>query len=146
MLTVKNISAKIIGLGIERILPGQTVALPKEYGESHPTIKFYLDRGWLAKSSGGGVLVPNDAKLDGGQAMPPEAGGDKAPEKNESDGDGDKAPEKNESGQKIPSKRDLSRMKLEELTKLAGEKGLQVSFNSTKDAVAELLIASFESE
>ena len=44
---VKNTGAKIIGFGTEYLVPGDSGELPKGYGETHPTIKYYIAKGWL---------------------------------------------------------------------------------------------------
>ena len=147
MLTVKNISTKIIGFGIEHILPDQTVTLPKEYNENHPTIKFYLDRGWLAKSSEGGVLVPQGAELgEKLEGIAVERGtqitGSPDTEKN-SLADEHEEDQIGEEGQSNLSKRNLDRMKIEDLKALAAERKLQVPDNCTKDAIVKIIIASF---
>jgi hypothetical protein len=46
---VQNTSAKPIGFVGGFIMPGKTGELPKGYGENHPTIQFYLKKGWLTK-------------------------------------------------------------------------------------------------
>ena len=135
MLTVKNTSPKIIGFGIESILPDQVVPLPKVYNESHPTIKFYLDKGWLTKASEGGVLVPPGTKLDEGQKNPEAESGSQT--------DGSEEEQNGEEGQENLSKRTLDRMKIEDLKALAAERKLHVPDNCTKDAIVKIIIASF---
>ena len=43
---VKNTGQKCIGLGAVTILPDETKELPVGYSEKHPTVKFYLAKGW----------------------------------------------------------------------------------------------------
>ena len=136
MLTVKNTSPKIIGFGIEHILPGEVKTLPEVYSETHPTIKFYLDRGWLTKASENGVLVPPEAKLEEGLGNLDVNNNPQADEGEEEQG--------GEEGQGNPSKRNLDRMKIEELKALALERKLQVPDNCTKDAIVKIIIASFQ--
>ena len=136
MLTVKNTSPKIIGFGIEHILPGEVKTLPEAYSEAHPTIKFYLDRGWLTKASESGILVPPGAKLEEGQGN--------LDINNNSQADEDDEEQNGEEGQGNPSKRTLDRMKIEDLKALALERKLQVPDNCTKDAIVKLIIASFQ--
>ena len=118
MLTVKNTSTKIIGFGIEPILPDQTVTLPKGYTESHPTIKFYLNRGWLTKSSNAGVLIPTGTSHD--------------------------ATDAGETSQNNLSKRSLERMKIEDLKALAIERKLQIADNLGKEAIVKIIVASVQ--
>ena len=124
MLTVTNTGPKTIGFGAERILPGETRELPAGFGEGHPTVRFFMDRGWLAKTSAGGVLVP-----------PGTAAASGAP-KGES-------PENPQGGAAL-SRRTLERMRLEELKELAAGKGLETNDGITKAALVEMLAALAE--
>ena len=118
MLTVKNTSPKVIGFGVERILPDEIKTLPKQYSENHPVVKFYIERGWLAKSSDGGVLVSPNVKLE----------------------------DEDDAGQKHLSKRALGRMKQEELAELAAGRGIEIPDNPTKDILIGLILALDEAE
>ena len=55
---VKNTGAKIIGFGTEYLVPGDSGELPKGYGETHPTIKYYIAKGWLT------VVKKTEAKAE----------------------------------------------------------------------------------
>jgi len=46
-MLVKNTSKKIIGFGNFVLLQNSTGELPVGYDETHPTIKYYLQKGWL---------------------------------------------------------------------------------------------------
>lgn len=48
-MLVKNMGKKCIGFGKEVILPDETKPLPAGYGETHPTVAFYLAKGYLVK-------------------------------------------------------------------------------------------------
>ena len=122
MLTATNTGPKTIGFGAERILPGETKALPAGFGESHPTVRFFMDRGWLAKTSAGGVLVP-----------PGTAAASGAPQ--------GESPENPQGEAPAPplSRRALERMKLEELRELAAGKGLETNDGIAKAALVEML-------
>ena len=148
MLTVKNTSPKIIGFGIEHILPGEVKTLPEGYNDTHPTIKFYLDRGWLTKASEGGVLVPQGAEFGEkfeeiavDRGIPIVGGLDTEENSLVDEGDEEKA---SDEVQGNPSKRTLNRMRIEELEALAAERKLQVPENCPKDAIVKLIIASFQ--
>lgn len=61
---VTNTSPKIIGLGGQSIQPNETAALPDGFGLEHPTVDFFIRRGWLTKVTDGGIVVPPAAKAD----------------------------------------------------------------------------------
>jgi len=58
-MKVTNTGPKILGFGLLHIAPGETKELPAGFGAEHPTVKFFLGRGWLTQTSDGGVLVPS---------------------------------------------------------------------------------------
>ena len=47
----KNTGKKIIGFGDLILLPDEVSKLPNGYDENHPTVKFYISKGLLAKAS-----------------------------------------------------------------------------------------------
>ena len=62
---VKNTGQKCIGLGDVTILPDETKELPKGYGENHPTVKFYLAKGWLISAETPAAAAAASKKADG---------------------------------------------------------------------------------
>jgi hypothetical protein len=49
-MIVKNTSNKVIGLGALTLLPDDTAALPEAFGENHPTVKYYIQSGFLTEA------------------------------------------------------------------------------------------------
>ena len=75
---VINTSPKIIGLGGQPIQPNETAALPDGFGLEHPTVDFFIRRGWLTKVTDGGIVVPPSTKADD---TPNVDGGENNPDK-----------------------------------------------------------------
>jgi len=48
---VKNTSPKVLGFGKMMLLPDAVDNLPEGFDKSHPTIKFYFARKWLAEAT-----------------------------------------------------------------------------------------------
>jgi len=121
MLKVKNTGPKVIGFGAMHILPGEVKELPPGFGADHPTVKFFIDRGWLTRASDGGVL------LTGTTAEPP-----KPPANNDAPPTDNKTPssDNSDSGDKIDvsklTARDVGRMNRDPLRALATQ--LEISF------------------
>ena len=62
---VKNTGSKVIGFGSIFIVPGESGELPGEFDKDHPTIKFYIEKGWLTEINEpeeGAVNVNEDAE------------------------------------------------------------------------------------
>jgi hypothetical protein len=53
-MLIKNIGKKCIGFGALVLTPDAVGALPGGYSLDHPTVKFYLEKGWIAPVKGGG--------------------------------------------------------------------------------------------
>jgi hypothetical protein len=43
----KNIGKKVMGFGSLTLLPDEVKELPDGFNEKHPTVKFYIAKGWL---------------------------------------------------------------------------------------------------
>ena len=77
-MLVKNNGQKIIGFGSVHILPGETKMLPEGYDESHPTVAYYLLRGYLVKVDASrppaqDVKVPDNPGVPGSDTGDPNA-------------------------------------------------------------------------
>ena len=64
-IKVTNTGSKTIGLGGQPIHPNDTATLPEGFGLEHPTVDFFIRRGWLAKVTDGGIVVPHTVKGEG---------------------------------------------------------------------------------
>ena len=58
---VVNTSSKVIGFGETAVLPGSMVELMPPFTAEHPTVKFYLNKGFLTASNAGILTtgIPN---------------------------------------------------------------------------------------
>ena len=46
-MLVRNASVKTLGFGDKYIVPGEVGELPKGFGKQHPTVNYFLSKGWL---------------------------------------------------------------------------------------------------
>ncbi len=145
-MKVKNKYTSHLGLGTIRVLPGETVELPKMYNENHPIIKWYISRGWLeivdkgisSDTNTNGSTVTITATINNGNA-------DTVDE--EKEGAVNTENVDNENGAKDAEKTDLAtknvdRLTLDELKTLATELKLEVAEDDTRKVLIEKIKAT----
>ena len=138
---VMNTSPKIIGLGGLIIQPNEIVDLPEDFGLEHPTVAFFVNRGWLTKVPAGGAVVPPATNVDD---TPPETegGGDKKPyeadAKNEAKekeaAEYESAKDSISMAEKVKS---LGKMNKEELRAEAAKLGVTYASNAGDDLIRQ---------
>ena len=162
---VTNTSPKVIGLGSLQITQNQTVELPAGFGLEHPTVAYFIKRGWLTKVSAGGVHLPPNVKADAPPKAPAAPTGndeddepddtdeddtdDEEPDDTDEDDtddeetDGEDEPDGENEGYIPPSlsRRDIERMNLDGLRELATRQGIAFEPNATRAVLIGLITA-----
>ena len=127
---VKNTGQKCIGLGDVTILPDETKELPKGYGENHPTVKFYLAKGWLTKAEASAAAESKKggkAKLTDEEKAAVEASKQKAAELKK-------------------NLKEVAGMNLEQLRAKATELGIEFAELDAEAALVEKITAKLQAE
>ena len=119
----KNTGKKVIGFGGLIILPDETKELPLGYDEKHPTVKFYLSQGFIAKADG----------------IPTETGVDDAGQTDE-----EKAAQKQ--AERDNQIKELAKLNLEPLREKAIELGVVIEEADTKAALIDKITAKLQAE
>lgn len=123
---VKNTSEKTIGFGSLILLPGASDTLPTGFDEKHPTVKFYIERGWLTPT-----IAPAT------QETPPNSPPALSDEEKAAQ---DKAAELDK---KIKA---LNSMNLDPLRTLATELGIEFTPTDTKDTLKQKITEKYQAE
>lgn len=84
-MRVTNKYSSHIGLGELRVLPGETVELPKGYDENHPVVKYYLSRGWFVPADSTGERTDSSKSTGSVNVSADIAGGKSVAEKSKKD-------------------------------------------------------------
>jgi hypothetical protein len=53
---VKNTGPKVIGFGDVILIPGDSGELPDGFDQQHPTVQFYIGKGWITPTLPGAAL------------------------------------------------------------------------------------------
>jgi hypothetical protein len=136
-MKVKNISGKVVGFGNTHILPGEVGELPQGYSESHPVVKFYLEKKFLASVN----YIPEETEADIAARAAAASAALEAEAKAKAEALEAEAKEALE--QKVKS---LEALKLEELQILAGELGVEFAPTDTKAILKQKITDAYQSE
>ena len=131
-LKVKNTSPKTIGLGGHPIQPNEVATLPEGFGLEHPTVDFFIRRGWLAKVTDGGIVVPHTVN---GEDLPKSDDGESNP--------GEKEEAKNAIEEKIEA---LAKMDHDELRAEATRLGISFASNAGPDLLRQRITDRYREE
>ena len=150
-MRVKNTGAKTIGLGGIVLPPDAVGDLPEGFGESHPTVGYYLGKKWLTPVNGGGEGAPAETD-DGEQAvegkMPVNEGKEGAPAET---GDGEQAEGKTPEEKKAEADARIravngGKMNIEALRGEASALGVEWSEADTKAVLANKITEKLRTE
>jgi len=138
---VKNTGQKCIGLGDVTILPDETKELPKGYGENHPTVKFYLAKGWLIPAEAPAAAASKKSALSDEEKAAVEASklaAQKEAEKAAAEA-AKLAAQKEAELKKIL--KDVAKMNLDQLRAKAGDLGIEIADSDDGTALVEKITA-----
>jgi len=124
-MRVKNTGKKVIGFGSLVLPPDDVAELPEGYGPSHPTVRFYIDKGWLAPCGEAVPVDSADAKVDLADVA------------------GNSAQKEANVEEKIKS---LSQMNLEQLRGEAFALGVDCTETDTKKAIAQKIAEKLKAD
>jgi len=122
---VQNKTSKPIGLGATIIVPDQVGELPEGFSENHPTVKYYIAKGWLAPTAEV-AEPPVEPEVPDATEEPPE------PPKPEPPPTPPETPEPPDVERIIAG---LARANKAQLMEKCGELGIECSEEETNDAL-----------
>jgi len=137
-MKVKNTGKKVIGFGSLVLPPDAVAELPAGYDPSHPTVRFYIDKGWLAPCGEAVPVDPADAKVD-----LPDVAGDSANATALTGEEKEAAQKKANVEEKIKS---LSQLNLEQLRGEAFALGVDCVETDTKKAIAQKIAEKLKAD
>lgn len=129
---VKNTGDKTIGFGTLILLPGDSNELPAGYDQKHPTVKFYIQRGWLTPT-----VTESQTPV---VTEPTEEERLAAEEQARKDAEAQTAADL---AAKIKA---LSTLNLEPLRALATELGIEFTPTDTKDVLKQKITEKYQAE
>ncbi|GHU52697.1 hypothetical protein AGMMS49975_09040 [Clostridia bacterium] len=148
-MRVKNKYTSHIGFGTIRILPGETAELPRGYGADHPTVKFYISRGWLeivgGKTEGEassvtvnvGIKPLDDDNGNTGGNGNEKTNSDNGEKENEEDGG-------NATADVSKPDKPISRLNVDELKAYAKQLGLEFADTDTRNMLIDKINAALK--
>ena len=138
-MKVMNTSPKVIGFGKKHLVQNEIGDLPNDFGPDHPTVKYFLRRGWITKMDGASasVALPADYDLDDNNT-PPLTDDDTAGSNDDDAGDGE-----NQSPPQLTA-RDVQRMSLEGLRTEATRLEIDFSGSDTKAILIAKILEKLE--
>ena len=134
-MLAKNTGAKVIGFGSLILLPGETHELPEGFDTNHPTVKYYLSKGFIMEADGNAEAKSEASEEDRLAA--------EEKTKVEAEEIAKQQAKAAEIEQKIKA---LGAMKLEELQAVATSLEITFTSSDTKSVLAQKITEKYETE
>ena len=124
-MLVKNTGKRVLGFGSVTMQPDEIKELPDGYGAKHPTVKFYLAKGWLVQAEAPAAAASKKSALTDEEKAAVEAS--------------KQAAKKEAELKKIL--KDVAKMNLDQLRAKAGELGIEIADSDAETALVEKITA-----
>jgi hypothetical protein len=140
----KNTGPKVIGFGSLILAPGESNELPEGFDQRHPTIRFYIEKGWLTPPFSGSEQEAAAPQSTPGETTEEEERVER--ERLAAEEQARKVAEAQKAEEFAAKLKALAVMKLVQLQEEAKSLGIEFEESDTKQVLAQKIIDKYQAE